>query len=343
MNELSGIKVEFHIAQSFPVTCLNRDDLNAPKTAVVGGVTRARVSSQCWKRQVRLAFKNSGIPTAMRTRFVKEQILEYVDDKNNEVLGKRAEIVAGTLVDKKTLVIFSPDEFKFLAAYIMNNNIEKSLSKAEAEKLIKDLEKIDHGKTIDVALFGRMLAQASTLDVEGAASFSHAITTHRVDTEVDFFTAIDDADPQETSGHLGTSQFTSGTYYRYVSVDLGILYDHLGSKENVIKAVKDFTTALFLAVPSAKQKTFAGYSPWDYAHVFVRKGQNLQLSFEQPVKASGEGYLKPTIAKMEESIKTNKALMGSLFGQIGEYIYGDTPEHGYDELIAFVNQTLGGI
>ena len=44
-------RIEYHILQSFPVTCLNRDDVGAPKTAVVGGVTRARVSSQCWKTQ----------------------------------------------------------------------------------------------------------------------------------------------------------------------------------------------------------------------------------------------------------------------------------------------------
>ena len=53
-NPLKSVHIEFHILQSFPVTCLNRDDVGAPKTAMIGGSLRARVSSQCWKRQIRL-------------------------------------------------------------------------------------------------------------------------------------------------------------------------------------------------------------------------------------------------------------------------------------------------
>ena len=53
-NPFRGICIEFHILQSFPVTCLNRDDVGSPKTAMIGGTMRARVSSQCWKRAVRM-------------------------------------------------------------------------------------------------------------------------------------------------------------------------------------------------------------------------------------------------------------------------------------------------
>ena len=45
--------LELHIIQSVPVACLNRDDLNSPKTAIFGGVQQARVSSQSWKRAIR--------------------------------------------------------------------------------------------------------------------------------------------------------------------------------------------------------------------------------------------------------------------------------------------------
>jgi hypothetical protein len=73
-NPLRNVRVEFHILQSFPVTCLNRDDVGAPKTAVVGGTTRARVSSQCWKRQVRLSLHEPGIPGGTRTKLIKPLI-----------------------------------------------------------------------------------------------------------------------------------------------------------------------------------------------------------------------------------------------------------------------------
>ena len=69
-NSYTNTRIEFHILQSFPVTCLNRDDVGAPKTAIVGGANRARVSSQCWKRQVRLTLKDFGIKLATRTKFV---------------------------------------------------------------------------------------------------------------------------------------------------------------------------------------------------------------------------------------------------------------------------------
>ena len=45
--------IELHVLQSFPVSCLNRDDVGSPKTAVFGGVNRARISSQCLKRAIR--------------------------------------------------------------------------------------------------------------------------------------------------------------------------------------------------------------------------------------------------------------------------------------------------
>ncbi len=69
-NQYLNVRVEFHILQSFPVTCLNRDDVGAPKTAVIGGSTRARVSSQCWKRQVRLAMHEAGLQLATRTKLI---------------------------------------------------------------------------------------------------------------------------------------------------------------------------------------------------------------------------------------------------------------------------------
>jgi CRISPR system Cascade subunit CasC len=73
-NPFRNLRVEYHIIQSFPVSCLNRDDVGAPKTAVVGGTTRARVSSQCWKRQVRLGMQDLGIQTAERTKHVDDLI-----------------------------------------------------------------------------------------------------------------------------------------------------------------------------------------------------------------------------------------------------------------------------
>ena len=84
MNKFNGIKVEYHILQSFPVTCLNRDDVGAPKTAIVGGVERGRISSQCWKRQVRLALREQGVRIAVRTKRISQMIESFCTGERNE-------------------------------------------------------------------------------------------------------------------------------------------------------------------------------------------------------------------------------------------------------------------
>ena len=48
--------VDFHVLQTVPPSCVNRDDTGSPKTAVYGGATRARVSSQAWKHAIRKMF-----------------------------------------------------------------------------------------------------------------------------------------------------------------------------------------------------------------------------------------------------------------------------------------------
>ncbi len=74
-------RIEFHILQSFPVSCLNRDDLNSPKTCTVGGVSRARVSSQCWKRAVRLQLHDMGICLGIRTKKMAQVLSQEIQSR----------------------------------------------------------------------------------------------------------------------------------------------------------------------------------------------------------------------------------------------------------------------
>ena len=186
---------------------------------------------------------------------------------------------------------------------------------------------------IDIALFGRMVAQAAELNVEAACSFAHAISTHKVSNEVEFFTAVDD-DPmglREDSGsaHMGSLEFNSATYYRFVSLDLGQLYQNLNG-QNLAGAIESFVKALYLAVPTARQTTMTGLSAWDYVKVLVRKGQALQASFDQPVKAKGEGYLQPSIEALNADLAKKEQMAGSLFGKLAEI---ELPPSNIDDLI----------
>jgi len=357
-NKFKGFKIEYHILQSFPVVCLNRDDVGSPKTAVVGGVKRARVSSQCWKRQVRMELHNEGIQLAVRTKHLEEMIAKDFNEEEKEQYKEKLSAVSNALSDN-TLVFFSENEAKVMAEFIRKmsgDSLEKSkdgkkislsgTAEKELNKLIASERKENKGQDgLDIVLFGRMVAKAASLNSEAAASFSHAITTHKVNSEIDYFTAVDDlsGDDNEGAGHLGNSEFNSGTFYRYVSLNLGMLYDYLGSVGDVEVAVTAFTKALYSAIPQARQKTLAGYCPWDYAHVYVRKGQGVQLSFEKTVKSSGNGYLEPSIEAMETALAHNEKLMGTMFGKKDDFTYGDSDKNGIDQLVENLRRNINEI
>ncbi len=351
--------IEFHILQSFPVTCLNRDDVGAPKSATVGGVPRARVSSQCWKRQVRMALHASGVRLGIRTK----KLTTLIADRCQE-LGATPEqaaacgAVLAAMLATDTLYFISPAEVNVLAEYARDKQFvlpvkekkEKGkkkqtedgeenagvsvLPKTEISVLTKALKGCrSAADALDIALFGRMVAQAPDLNVQAAAAFSHAISTHRVSNEVEFFTALDDLQTSPGSAHMGSLEYNSATYYRYVSLDLGQLQESLDS-EDLPAAVEAFTKALFVAVPAARQATQSGACPWEYARVFIRTGQRMQASFEKPVRAQGEGYLIPSIAALNEFLHRQEQLCGSLFGKKQEFTFGEDLSFSIDDLAA---------
>ena len=377
VNPLKGIKVEYHILQSFPVSCLNRDDVGAPKAATVGGTTRARVSSQCWKRQIRLAMHDEfGVKTGARTRLLSRIIEnacknEGANESQAKACGDKIEkifIKKESSRDKDeedpskdsskeeerksdTLIFLAPREIKLIAQrfkevkFDPDKVIKQSDPKKQAkefagiigEQKLKTAENLDG---LDIALFGRMVAQAAEMNVEAAASFSHAISTHKAVNEVEFFTALDDYANEKESAHMGTLEFNSATYYRYISLDLGQLYETLGSSEFIPQAIDAFTKALYTAVPSARQATQSAASHWEYAKILVRRGQRLQIPFETPVKAKDGGFLKPSIEELKCYIGKKEKCSGSLFGKIKEFDFGEDENFSVDNLIAGIQKAV---
>jgi len=340
MSALKNTRIEFHILQSFPVSCLNRDDVGAPKTAMVGGVNRARVSSQCWKRQVRLALQAFGITLGMRTKKVAEVIVPacIAVGASAEQAASCSNKIAELLADD-TLLFISQSEARAFAQYAQELNFD--VDKIKDKELAKVAKKAltPASDALDIALFGRMVAKAADMNVEAAASFSHAISTHKVANEVEFFTALDDLQTEPGSAHMGSLEFNAATYYRYISLDLGQLAQTLGGadmtadNEQIKEAVAAFTKALFVAVPSARQTTQSAASPWEFAKVLVRKGQRLQVPFEMPVKAANAGFLAPSISSLKSYLSSKEALSGSLFGKLGDYEWGEDETFSIDDLI----------
>lgn len=341
--------IELHILQSFPVTCLNRDDVGAPKTAYFGGCQRARVSSQCWKRAIRTLAKeyDADLFAGERTRYVIRALREAFlargrDEQSAQTLAEVTADALGKLDDAekgnvKTLLYFSPMELDAVVDAMLGAELDADLvqkaglaepadekAKKEAEKARADLVKsaAKAAKALgarvkdaaDIAIFGRMVADDHSLMVEGAGLFSHALSTHKVANEIDFFSAVDDENvDDEGAGHIGTLEFNSACYYRYVGLNTGLLADerHLEhfSEDERAHVVNTFLKAAILAVPVARKNSMFGFNPPASVLGLRRRGQPLSLvnAFEIPVR-SGNGYLEESKQKLLEHWQSLKKI-----------------------------------
>ncbi len=310
--------IELHIIQSFPVTCLNRDDLGAPKSAIFGGVQRARVSSQSWKRAIRehAQIENPSLFDGMRTRRLIEPLKEALKEKgfdpsSIDELVKEIVNNINVMDDKdvsqvKTMMFLSPMEINNIAKAAVDAKKEKDI-KSVAKKSIKAMKVA--ADAADIALFGRMVASDKSLSVDAASFFSHALSTHRSDSEIDFFSAVDDKNPDDESGAgmIGTIEYNSACYYRYAGLNVDLLKDnqHLGdlSKEQFQQVVSTFLKSVISAIPGARRNTMFGNTLPSHVLGFVRNGQPISLvnAFETPVVSyKGKGYIEESINKISE-------------------------------------------
>jgi CRISPR system Cascade subunit CasC len=337
--------IELHILQSFPVSCLNRDDLGAPKSATFGGVTRARISSQCLKRAIRLHAKElcPELFAGERSKLIVHPIAdaaqkhgaprEKADELSKKFCDELATFDEKALKDKgilkvKTLMFLSPRERDEIGQELARILGESKDAKSLDKKIKSAAAKVQEAKlkdAADIALFGRMVATDQSLTVEGAAMFSHALSTHRADNDIDFYTAVDDRQAEDPtigeedragSGMMGTLEFTSGVYYRYVGLNLGMLWDkdHLEAlaSEDRRRVVDAFLRASIVAVPGARKNSMNAHTLPSFVLGLVKeKAQPLQLinAFEKPV-SSKNGLIDASVAALGEHHEQSKKTWG---------------------------------
>lgn len=319
--------IELHILQSFPVSCLNRDDAGSPKTAVFGGVNRARISSQSLKRAIR-EFAQDNLPDARfggaRTKLIVKPIAEALKKHGVEEVaaGKVSENIADKLakLDAKsvkdgatpqvgTLTFLAPSEIDAIAKQVADLVKENPSAKDYEKKLDKFCKSAGLEDGADIALFGRMVASLPSLTLEGAAMFGHALSTHRSDNDLDFYSAVDDRKPKGDdagAGMIGTLEFSSAVYYRYAALNLDLLADeeHLGKlkPEDRQKVVDGFIRATLQAVPGARKNSMNGHTRPGYVlGTYKASGQPVQLvnAFEDPVRPKS-GLLNESVTRLEE-------------------------------------------
>ncbi|MBR1392306.1 MAG: type I-E CRISPR-associated protein Cas7/Cse4/CasC [Ruminococcus sp.] len=293
-----SVFVDFHILQTVPPSCVNRDDMGSPKTAVYGGTVRARVSSQAWKHAMRGEFKKENA-AGYRTKHLKNAIADRVLMLNpildKVTVEKQIEKIMKTKISNKLWFEFEDEEKTKTLFFISDKQVENF-----AELIINnetDIKKyrdaLNNNPSVDLVLFGRMAASDPTLNVDAAAQVAHAISTHAVQNEYDYFTAVDDLQKEDSSGaaHIDTTEFNSSTLYRYASVNVTELAKTLGAGSTA-EAVKKFGQAFALSMPTGKENTFANRTFPDMVYVTLRCDQPVNLcgAFEKPVRKSDEGY-----------------------------------------------------
>lgn len=311
-NNNERLFVDMHAIQIVPPSNLNRDDTGSPKTAQYGGVKRARVSSQSWKRAMREYFNvegeisNVGVRTLEIVKYVAEKIIEL----DNSIAMEKAMAKAKDVIEKSQIKL---SDNKAKALFFLGDTQAKGLAQAaindESDK--KKIEEILNGnKPIDIALFGRMVADNPVLNEDASSQVAHAISTHGVQTEFDFYTAVDDLAPEDNAGAgmLGTIEFNSSTLYRYANVAIHEFANQIEDKEAVINAIKLYIKAFVNSMPTGKINTFANQTLPQFVMVTLRKDRpiNLISAFEEPVRSSN-GYTKASIEKLiKESKKIEK-------------------------------------
>lgn len=309
--------IDVHVIQTVPPSNLNRDDTGSPKTATYGGVRRARVSSQAWKRATRDAFENllDRAELGVRSKRVVELVAEQISVQDRD-LSTRAWELAGEVLSaagikttpprKATpgkelaaesgyLIFFSRNQIRRLAELAVDAahtaadgkvTIDKNQAKARAGQ--------EH--SVDVSLFGRMVAEVTELNVDAAVQVSHALSVHAVSNEYDYFTAVDDrkkahTDEDAGAGMIGTVEFNSSTLYRYATLDVDRLRDNLGDDDVTRRATEAFVRAFVSSMPTGKQNTFANRTLPDAVLVLARDSQSINFvgAFEDPVTPDEDG------------------------------------------------------
>ena len=323
--------IEFHLLKNYPPVNLNRDETGAPKSCFFGGKLRGRISSQCLKRSWRFSDAFKALDSSgLRTRRMPEKVADALRKMGvDEETAKVAQLKLTGIANKdgkennagitSQIVMYTLAEIEAITQCMYNSILEdKTLErfKKRSPKNISGL--VENVKlkpmTADIALFGRMVTSDYFADVAAAMQVAHAISTHVVNRESDFFTAVDDL--MEDTGEIGAgmmddTDYNSCCYYQYAALDLNQLNKNLENLEDRDSLVQSLIPALLRAMaftnPSGKQNTFAGHSLPDLIMVEC-KDAAIPLSYanayEEPVStiSNNPQIIRNSIQRLFEAV-----------------------------------------
>ncbi|MFI5501015.1 type I-E CRISPR-associated protein Cas7/Cse4/CasC [Nocardia asteroides] len=331
----TSVRIDLHILQTVPPANLNRDDQGNPKEAIYGGVRRSRVSSQAWKRATRKQFAET-VPAhdlGTRTRRVAAELAKRLKDRG--VGAEQAARLGAALLEPFGI---KPGKKASETAYLLfvgNGQLDAIVdlvagrvdelaelddaALGEQMKALPIAEQFRQNHPLDVALFGRMVADIPALNVDAAVQVAHALSTHAAEAEFDYFTAVDDTNEKDDpgAGMIGTIGFNSATLYRYATIGLDQLRHNLGEADAVLDAVDAFVNAFARSMPTGHENSFAHRTLPSLVAVVVREDQpvNLVSAFEKPISTIQGGIAE----------RSARALAAEQ--QRSVELWGDEPAH----------------
>ncbi|MFD9422578.1 MULTISPECIES: type I-E CRISPR-associated protein Cas7/Cse4/CasC [unclassified Streptomyces] len=345
--------LDIHILQTVPPSNLNRDDTGTPKSATYGGVRRSRVSSQAWKRATRKAFTEllDSSELGVRTKKVVEVLAGRILVLDPSLTRAAAQDLAMETISTATgskpvvpnrkskkdvddpaaestyLMFLSDRQFDALAAITVEGGeggdvkaLKEFLSVKENKARAKQLARTEH--SVDIALFGRMVADSTDLNVDAAAQVAHALSVHAVEVESDYYTAVDDknTDAETGAGMIGSIDFNSATLYRYAAVDVDRLQENLGAGHDAARpveptrrAVTAFLEGFITSLPTGKINTFANQTLPTAVIVKVRSRRPVSYvaAFEKPViMGEAGGFLQESCERLATFVPTLESSYG---------------------------------
>lgn len=239
-----------------------------------------------------------------------------------------------TTLESGQVTVLGHPELRYLLqeaqAICQQVNDAKEASKAVDAHFTKEREKnlsaLRLGAGLDAALFGRMVTSDILARCDAAVHVAHAFTVHAEETETDYFTAVDDltrGDGQLGSGHLGTTELTSGLFYSYVVVDLPLLVANLqgcalnawesADRSLAGEVLRSLVHVIATVSPGAKLGSTA---PHAYAHLALleagnRQPRSLANAFLRPVRVTeSSDLLDHTYGALSDHLHDLDAMYG---------------------------------
>lgn len=385
--------IQIHTLRSFPPNAMNRDRNGMPKSTIMGGYSRARISSQSLKRAIRVdpAFSEDvderlGVRTRMLPLLVEEELKKLTSDEEAiKAITARISTIGAEAKEKKDkaeaeaaeetedaeeienapvdaanstrqLIFLAKNEPGDIAKFLLDFYQSVGQAKWLGMDMAAILKKMPKGlpDSADIALFGRMTTSEAFLDIDAAASVAHAISTHQIASEYDFYVAED----QLAGGFamLGDTGFNAPCYYSYAAVSLDQLANNLDGDPDFARQVAEaFIAAFSRATPSGKSHGFAAFAPADFVLVEVLKSSPVSYAnaFQRPVRAQGgESHLEASVqalsAHVEDlttiySLKSERAWIATRAAASDDVkVAGAARKKSLDEMMTWLKEQIGG-